>query len=178
MSQIGHPWSQPFSLPLSSSRAGGRPSQHRDSDTFSAGDRVGVAFPSGAGEMMGPFSLQNPCPECVPRGFGHAMKRVPRVCVSLGGLDSPRDPGWVLDTRSQTAALGPTFPTPYPQTHIHPAALPVLIHPSPLHFATRFPLDGHGSRGRGHMVSGSCFLGGLYLLLSLIGLPFVLVPIS
>ena len=67
---------------------------------------------------------------------------------------------------------------PLPKHTSITALLPVLIILGPLHFATHSPLDGHGSRGKGHLVSGSCFLGGLCLLLSLIGLPFALVPIS
>lgn len=104
------------------------------------------------------------------------MKRMCRVCLRPGFPDGPQ---LASGHHVPNSSPRPHLFYPLPQTHIHPAALlPALLILGPLHFAPRSPLDGHGSRGKGHLVSDSCFLGGLCLLLSLIGLPFALVPIS
>lgn len=67
------------------------------------------------------------------------MKRMPRVCVSETWIPGWTQ-SWILDTMSHKAALGPTFSTPYPQTHIHPAVPPVLFILGPLMLCPLFPL--------------------------------------
>lgn len=56
-SQKGCPCSQPLSLPLSSSTAGGKPPQLEIQPLFQVEMRQGVSFPSDAGEITGPCNL-------------------------------------------------------------------------------------------------------------------------
>lgn len=67
------------------------------------------------------------------------------------------DPHWVL---SVTAALALHSARTHAHTQRH-VSLPVYISLCPLHFALVFPLGSHGSRGKGHLVLGPCFLSGL-----------------
>lgn len=63
-SHRGYPCSQPFSL-LSSSKAGERTSPPGTQPLFSGGDgALGLKFPSGAGEVTGPFVFRAR-PQCV-----------------------------------------------------------------------------------------------------------------
>lgn len=114
-----------------------------------------LRFPSDAGEITGPFNLQNPCPECVQEAWS-CHERVPRVCLSLRPA-FPHGP-----------KLGSGHHVPNSSPPPTPLILPLFFLPLSLWLHSTLPLvlpsGGHGSGGKGHLVSGPCFWDGLCLL--------------
>lgn len=123
-SHRGCPCSQPFSL-LSSSRAGERTSPPGTQPLFSGGDgALGLKFPSGAGEVTGPFNhLQSPSSVC-PRGFGHAIE-----CPVSPEVQFSHGPSRVLTPCPKTASLASHLFYSFDLKHTctRHASLPALI---------------------------------------------------
>lgn len=129
-SQIGRQFSQPFSLP-SHSWAGGRP-------PFSSGDGVEILqFPSEAGEITGPFILQNLCLGCIQEALA-MVTRVPRVSLHLPEAWIPHGPK--LGSGHYVPNSSPMPPTSSNRTQ---TPIPILLLLS--HLVTPFPTHINGS---------------------------------